>query len=398
MKTNNIDDEINNTDKALLKHQKKFDRIQKKESKRLKRLLFFSKIFNKEIKPDNDITIQKHPDAGGRFSYYVASPYLKDSTDFCSVLEFITKDGRHVYKGIVGGADNAIGVIESNVPLEEIVASPYGNEVFFKMLSEPNAEMTRDEYYKKNGLSTERIEGHMTYFANPIFVLGTITKDEKGKYSFNQFISEDIEEKLYKEREKIKKIEELQNSNDIYIKSGPMVIPYEGCEIYNGSNGLGIKGVNSEGIAYSYDIFRTVKTEDGILSIGNLEVGYDATEKCENEISKYNPENMYYNVAIWSQSDNLIKYCIKQDQCEFVKAIGRLITVDRLEDLRKEEIMELGGIILNQEGTCLIINKFPPDVEDALQQYIENRDKGNAKILQFPKRDEWRKRRININE
>lgn len=230
------------------------------------------------------------------------------------------------------------------------------------------------------------------YFANPIFVLGTIIKDEKGKYSFNQSIGEDIEEKLYKEREINNKIEKLQNPNDIDIKSGTTVTPYEGCEIYNGSNGLGIKGVNSEGIAYSYDIFRTVKTEDGILSIGNLEVGYDATETRENEISKYNPENMYYNVAIWSQSDNLIKYCIKQDQCEFVKAIGRLITVDRLEDLRKEEIMELGGIILNQEGTCLIVDKFPPDVEGAIQEYLENRDKGNANILQFPKRDEWRKR------
>ena len=392
MKTNNKDDEINNTDKDLLEHQKEFDRNQKKESNRLKRLLFFSKIFNKKIKSDNKITIQKHPDAGGRFSYYVASPYLQDSTGFSNVLEFVTKDGRYGYKGVVGGADNAIGVIESNVPLEEIVASPYGNEVFFKMLSESNAKKTRDEYYKKNGLSTERIEGHMTYFANPIFVLGTITKDEKGKYSFNQYIGEDIEEKLYKEREKNEKRKGLRNPNDIYMESGSMVIPYEGCEIYNGSNGLGIKGVNSEGIAYSYDIFRTVKTDDGILSIGNVEVGYDDKEKHENEISKYNPENMYYNVAIWSQTDNLIKYCIRQDECGFVKAIGDLITIDKLEDLSKEGIMELGGIILNQEGTCLTVDKFPPDVAGAIQQYLENRDKGNSKILQFPKKDGWRKR------
>lgn len=382
-KNNKQSDKANSVDRALLQHQKEFDRIQKREETILKISLVFSKLFNKKIKSDDNRTIQKHKDAGDGFSYYIASPYLQDKSSFNSVNEIIAENGRYVYRGVVGGADNAIGLIESNVPLEEIVANPYGNETFLKMLSESNATKVRNEYYKNHGLSTEKLEGHWTYWSNPNFVLGTITKEKNGRYSFDDSIGTDIEERLAKEREITQKKETLQNPEDIAIKISPdMVVAYEGCEIYNGKFGLGIKGVNSEGIAYSYDIFYTTKTEDhSVLSIGNLQVGYDSKITREKGKQKLTKENEYFNVAIWSQDQNLIQYFIKKEQCEFVRAIGELITIEKLEGLNTEEVMELGGITLNSEGECVIENQFPQSAKDAIQQYLEEKNK--AKILSF---------------
>ena len=382
-KNNKQSDKANSIDRALLQHQKDFDRIQKREKIILKISLVFSRLFNKKIKPDDNRTIQKHKDAGDGFSYYIASPYLQDNSNFSSVVEIIAENGRHVYQGVVGGADNAIGWIESNVPLEEIVSNPYGNETFLKMLSESNATEVRNEYYKKHGLSTERLEGHMTYWSNPHFVLGTITKDKNGKYSFDDSIGLDIEERLSKEREITQKKEVLQNPDDIYIKVSPnMVIAYEGCEIYNGKGGLGIKGVNSEGIAYSYDIFYTTKTEDhSVLSIGNLQVGYDSKITREKGKQKLTKENEYFNVAIWSQDQNLIQYFIKKEQCEFVRAIGSLITIEKLENLNQDDVMILGGITLDSEGKCMIEDQIPQSVKDAVKQYLE--EKNTAEIIPF---------------
>ncbi|HCC03711.1 MAG TPA: hypothetical protein DEP51_02480 [Clostridiales bacterium] len=383
MKNNEQRDEENSTDIALLKHQQEFDKIQKREKIILKISLFFSKLFNKKIKPDDNRTLQKHKDAGDGFSYYIASPYLQDNSNFCSVVEIIAENGRHVYKGVVGGADNAVGFIESNVTLEEIVSNPYGNEIFLRMLSESNAAEVRDKYYKKHGLPTEKLEGHMTYWSNPHFVLGTITKDKNGKYSFDDSIGLDIEEGLSKEREITQKKDALQDPNDIYIKVSPnMVIAYEGCEIYNGKCGLGIKGVNSEGISYSYDIGYTKKdNDDSFLSIGELQFGYSQKRTDENALPIADFQNKYYDVAIWSGGKNLIQYCIKKEQCGFVQAIGSLITIEKLENLNQDDVMILGGITLDSEGKCMIEDQIPQSVKDAVKQYLE--EKNTAEIIPF---------------
>ena len=159
--------------------------IEYNKAKRMEKLkrniaLLKAKLFNKPISPDDPRTLQAHKDAQGNLrDYYVANPYLQEGTSFNCVTPIIEEINRYVYRGIVLGADNATGIIESNVPLEEIVASPSGNIKLQEMLSQENAVAARDRYYGKIGEPQGPLEKHSTHFGKPDFPLGTILKGEK---------------------------------------------------------------------------------------------------------------------------------------------------------------------------------------------------------------------------
>lgn len=109
-----------------------------------------------------------------------------------------------IYKGelLSPPPKNTIGVIQFKVQLSEIVSHYDG--MFQKILSQQNAEKRRDEYYSKIGESQERLEGHITYFGKPDFVLGTILKEKNGKFTYSSEVSQDIEQFLFDEREEDK--------------------------------------------------------------------------------------------------------------------------------------------------------------------------------------------------
>ena len=169
------------------KEQKKYEKAKRREELKRKWTLLKAKLLKGKISPEDTRTIQAHKDTQGNLrDYYIANPYLQDSATYDSVNPIMEdyENHRFVYRGIMRGADNAIGVLESNIPLSEIVASPNGNIMLQEILSEKNATKVRDQYYQAIGEKLGTSKGHMTHFNKPDFVLGTILTDERGQFTF----------------------------------------------------------------------------------------------------------------------------------------------------------------------------------------------------------------------
>ena len=125
--------------------------------KRLEKLKEKLKNFGKKQKtlsPDDPDTIQARRDGAGNLrDYYILTPRLQKGIAYNAVLP-ITEDYENhyfAYRGLISGADNAIGIIESNIPLNEIVANIEGNKLLQEMLKEENARAKRNEYYNLLG-------------------------------------------------------------------------------------------------------------------------------------------------------------------------------------------------------------------------------------------------------
>ena len=89
------------------------------------------------LSPNDPNTIQARRDGEGNMrDYYILTPGLQKGIAYNAVLP-ITEDYENhyfAYRGLIPGADNAIGIIESNIPLNEIVADIYGNKLLQDML------------------------------------------------------------------------------------------------------------------------------------------------------------------------------------------------------------------------------------------------------------------------
>ena len=245
------------SDRMSMASRNNTDNEMRKEQIKQRITLFWKKIFGGRISPEDKRTIQRHKGAGGGTDYYILSGYLQKGESFTNVVteKADTQNGIFIYRGIVQGADNAVGIIESNVPLSEVVSSPYGNETFMKMLSEENSANARNNYYLQNGLPTERLEGHYTFWANSTFYLGKIIREYNGRYSFNNFdISKDVYDILKKEREEKNEKARLRSDAAVHISIGNgIVVANMDCSLYDsGNEGLGISGTNIEAIPYKY--------------------------------------------------------------------------------------------------------------------------------------------------
>ena len=351
--------------------------------------LLRAKILKGRIPPDDRRTIQKHIGVGRGTDYYISSVYLQNSKYFNNVI-LVKEDkenGRFVYKGIVGGADNAIGVIESNVSLEEIVASPYGNETFLKMLSESNATVVRDNYYKKYGLPSEKLDGHCLHYSSPVFALGTIIRDDKGRYSFYDYISEDTENCLEQNRKQDTEIVRLQDKGAVAIPmSSSMVVAEQDCELFDaGSEGVGITGTNNEAIPYRYTKFKTVKFEDYYITVGKLRLG-EKTPPKEGSRIDFTKSNIYPNVVVCTRGKNLIQYCTDKFTNQINFSLGRLLTIYNIESIKEsEEGLIFAGIIeLDENGKTKEGNKIPDSVRQHMKKL--NEEPKTSNIIDFTNR------------
>lgn len=164
------------------KTRKEYNKMKKQESLKQKWTLLKAKLLKRGISPDDSRTLQAHKDSQGLLrDYYISNTYLQNGASYTcvnAIMEDI-ENNRFIYRGMLQGADNAIGIIESNVPLSEIVASPDGNIKFQEMLLAENSAKVRNQYYRKIGEKQEPLENHSTYFGKPDFVLGTILKGKK---------------------------------------------------------------------------------------------------------------------------------------------------------------------------------------------------------------------------
>lgn len=372
-------------------NEKKIDKIYDitKVIEKLKRnlTLLKARILNQPISPDDDRTIQFHRDANGVGDYYISNLYLRDGSDFdaVKVIKEDFENNRFVYRGFIPGADNAIGVIESNVPLSEVVASYDGNIRFQEMLSEENARKVRDEYYSKIGEESNPLEGHALYLGKPDFVLGTITKEENGKFTFNSDITTDIEQLLSEEREEDKKQKFMRNNESVeFDLGGGMVDAKQNCWLERGRN-VNFVGINKEALYYRYELEKVIKTDDNKYAyIGDVQIGETKGVKSNSEeLIQFVSPYTYKNVAFWANGKNLVQYFLNKKFAGLNFVLGDIFTNQNLKGKQNDSVLFAGGITLNKFGKCKKSEEIPETVKKAIEDYEEQRNDRPNNIINF---------------
>ena len=372
------------------KEEKSYNRAKAIEKYKRNLVLLKARILNQGISPDDDKTIQLHRDANGELrDYYVRNPYLQTGSSYIAVtvIREDFQNNRFIYRGLIPGADNAIGVIESNVPLSEIVASYDGNMKFQEMLSEQNAQRVRDEYYSKIGEEVKPLDGHCLYFGKPDFVLGKMKKEENGKFNFNSDTSPDIEEFLLEEREEVKKQELMRNKDSVEIDlGGGMVVAKQNCWIERGKN-VNFAGINNDALYYRYEPEKVIRTEDNKYAyIGDVQIG-------EAKGARVNPDEpiqfvspfIFKDVVFWADGKNLVQYFLDKKFAGLNLTLGEIFTNQKLKEaeLKSDEHTFIGGITLDEFGECKKSEAIPETVKKAIEDYEEQRNGRQNNIISF---------------
>lgn len=382
------------------KQQKQYDRAKKKEEKKRDATLFWAKLFKKKINPQDTRTLQIHKNVTNGISCYIASAYLNEGANISDIQTMMedVENQRYVYKGMMAGADNACGIIESNIPLSEILASPEGNTTLLEMISKENAVEVRNQYYQKIGEPVEPLENHMLYWGKPDFVLGTITRDPKGKFSYYSDIMPDIEEILQKEREEIARKEKMRDKESVEMDlGGGIVIARQDCWLEQGKE-IAFAGINSEALYWKYSAVKPMPIEEGkyYIQIGKLQIGKSTTSNPKhNEPLQLITPYVYDNVVLFTEGKKLIQYFIanKYDGLNF--ALGEIFHTGNLKRLQEnQEELEsdskpilVGGITMDENSCVKKATDIPKSIREWLNDNQEEIKKESAKIVKFRQED-----------
>ena len=382
------------------KEQKKYEKAKRREELKRKWTLLKAKLLKGKISPEDTRTIQAHKDTQGNLrDYYIANPYLQDSATYDSVNPIMEdyENHRFVYRGIMRGADNAIGVLESNIPLSEIVASPNGNIMLQEILSEKNATKVRDQYYQAIGEKLGTTKGSMTHFNKPDFVLGTILTDERGQFTYTHEIAKDIEETLHQEREQLKKEEVMRDKDSVELDlGGGMIVAKQNCWMEQGK-GIQFAGINKDALYYQYMPKQPIQTEDNkYVYIGRTQIGQPTKihQQAGEPIQFVSPD-IYADVVLWTEGKNLVQYFLNK-KCEGLNfALGEAFTNWNLEQIQRGEEQQryLGGLTIDENGECKIIQSIPKSVKEVVETYFEqkgNEQEKNTNIIDFRAKDTGR--------
>ena len=382
------------------KEQKKYEKAKRREELKRKWTLLKAKLLKGKISPEDTRTIQAHKDTQGNLrDYYIANPYLQDSATYDSVNPIMEdyENHRFVYRGIMRGADNAIGVLESNIPLSEIVASPNGNIMLQEILSEKNATKVRDQYYQAIGEKLGTSKGHMTHFNKPDFVLGTILTDERGQFTYTHEIAKDIEETLHQEREQLKKEEVMRDKDSVELDlGGGMIVAKQNCWMEQGK-GIQFAGINKDALYYQYMPKQPIQTEDNkYVYIGRTQIGQPTKihQQAGEPIQFVSPD-IYEDVVLWTEGKNLVQYFLNK-KCEGLNfALGEAFTNWNLGQIQRGEEQQryLGGLTIDEDGKCKIIQSIPKSVKEVVETYFEqkgNEQEKNTNIIDFRAKDTGR--------
>lgn len=382
------------------KEQKKYEKAKRREELKRKWTLLKAKLLKGKISPEDTRTIQAHKDTQGNLrDYYIANPYLQDSATYDSVNPIMEdyENHRFVYRGIMRGADNAIGVLESNIPLSEIVASPNGNIMLQEILSEKNATKVRDQYYQAIGEKLGTSKGHMTHFNKPDFVLGTILTDERGQFTYTHEIAKDIEETLHQEREQLKKEEVMRDKDSAELDlGGGMIVAKQNCWMEQGK-GIQFAGINKDALYYQYMPKQPIQTEDNkYVYIGRTQIGQPTKihQQAGEPIQFVSPD-IYEDVVLWTEGKNLVQYFLDKKFAGLNFALGEAFTNWNLGQIQRGEEQQryLGGLTIDEDGKCKIIQSIPKSVKEVVETYFEqkgNEQEKNTNIIDFRAKDTGR--------
>lgn len=374
------------------KQEKVFNKMKRQEDLKRRWTLLKAKLFNKKISPDDSRTLQAHKDSQGILrDYYISNRYLQNGANYKTVNVIMEdfNNNRFVYRGMLSGADNAIGIIEANVPLSEIVASPDGNIKLQEMLSEENATIVRDQYYNSIGENLEPLKNHTTFFGKPDFPLGKIIKGKKGDYAFSSEISADIEEILHKEREEIKREENMRNKDSVQIDlGGGMVVAKQNCWLEQ-ENGMQFAGINKNALYYRYQPGNPIHTDDGKhVYIGRVLIGEINNIADSNEPIQFVRPFTYQNVVLWTDGKNLIQYFLDEKFKGLNFSLGEIFTNENIKDaINNKNQTYIGGITKDDKGECISTKDIPESVKKAVEEYmLQMSDRENENnIIKFNK-------------
>ena len=382
------------------KEQKKYEKAKRREELKRKWTLLKAKLLKGKISPEDTRTIQAHKDTQGNLrDYYIANPYLQDSATYDSVNPIMEdyENHRFVYRGIMRGADNAIGVLESNIPLSEIVASPNGNIMLQEILSEKNATKVRDQYYQAIGEKLGTTKGSMTHFNKPDFVLGKILTDERGQFTYTHEIAKDIEETLHQEREQLKKEEVMRDKDSVELDlGGGMIVAKQNCWMEQGK-GIQFAGINKDALYYQYMPKQPIQTEDNkYVYIGRTQIGQPTKihQQAGEPIQFVSPD-IYEDVVLWTEGKNLVQYFLDKKFAGLNFALGEAFTNWNLGQIQRGEEQQryLGGLTIDEDGKCKIIQSIPKSVKEVVETYFEqkgNEQEKNTNIIDFRAKDTGR--------
>lgn len=373
----------------IKRSEKEYNKRKKREEFKRKLTLLKAKLLNKGISPDDTRTIQAHISSNEHLKdYYIKNSYLQDGSNYVcvSAIKEDIENNRFVYRGMLSGADNATGVIESNVPLSEIVGSYSGNTIFQKVISKENAEKRRDEYYSKIGEPQERLKGHMTHFGKTDFVVGTILKGKNGKFTYSSEVSQDVEQFLSDEREEDKRKQLMRNKESIEVDiGGGIVVSKQNCWLEQGKK-INFAGINMEALYYRFEPEEVMKTDDNKYAyIGSVQIGEQKKIKKDDAPIQFVTPFEYGDVVLWTDGKNLTEYFLNKKLAGLNLSLGEIVTVGNLNKENDQEgQLFIGGITLDEQGKCKSTKDIPETVREAIKEYIKNRQQEKtSKIIKF---------------
>lgn len=366
---------------------KEYERRKKKEEFIKKINLLKLRILRKKIPENDQNTIQAHKDGVGEYrDYYIQNQYLQDEIGFTCV-HIITEDPekqKYIYIGLIKSADNAEGLLETNVPLSEIVASVNGNLMLQEILKKERTQQARSQYYEQIGEQNEPLANHLLYLGKPPFPIGRLEKSKNGKYSIVDETSTEMSDLLEKIKKDKETTEAMQEQDSIEIDlGGGMVIATQECWLEPGK-GIQFGGINEEAIRYKFEGGKSIPTSDKKYAyIGNVTIGKATTKKAEDGHTKFFTPTMFKNIVFWSDNQNIIQYFLEKKFDELPEALGQMFTEFNI--LGAEEYSELnyiGGIKIDAEGKCQMTKEIPDTIKEAAEKQKKEREK-NSKIINF---------------
>lgn len=372
--------------KITKKAEKEYNRRKRLERFKNKINMLRLRLFGKSIPSNDKNTLQAHRDGEGQYrDYYIENGYLQEGTGYTCVREILADsiNQKYIYIGLVQGADNAEGVLESNIPLHEIVANINGNIALQEILSKSKATAARSRYYDRIGEEEEPLENHYLYFGKPGFPLGRIEKGPNGKFKIIDESTQEVEAILEGMREEDEEIEAMQETDSIEFNLGKgLVVAKQDCWLEPGK-GIQFGGINSSAIQYEFIGGKSIKTSDGKYAyIGEVKLGRGKTKQLEDGKIKFITPSTHRNVVVWSDKNNIIQYFLEKKFAGLVQALGETFTDLSLSSAQVEDgISYIGGITLDEEGKCNRTKEIPESVKEAIRK--EKKEAEQSNIISF---------------
>ena len=366
------------------KEQERARERQIKIEKFKQRWTMFVARFKKDGIPTNDPrTIQTYDKGNGFKSYYIANAYLQGTTGTFESVSEDYRDGKYFYRGCVSGADNAIGILESNVPMQELLKSPYGNALLQQVLKKENMEARRNAYYVSIGEKTELQEGEYSFLRRPTFPMGKITRNADGSFTYEESASQEVLERIHTEREIEADEESMIGISSAQINKAGIVLAKETCGIErDAENGVIIyKGINDSALDYSFiPDGHPLKTQDNFyVYIGDVEIGKRTARKTEEDgILRFVSPYRHENIVFWSKEKSLLELMHNGvDGLNF--ALGSIFSEMNIANAEKEALVNetaifAGGILLYENGECQRTKVPPPSVKRIIGPYFMKKE------------------------